>query len=200
MSEDYWDRRRRHLNEDHKFRREQSKRDIKILKGKAEIDHLMGEISRRERSEKLKALLDEIQQERTFVLERISACNSARKDQWSERFSGIDLAHPGIDTELKNLLEEVKRERRLWSNEPFDLLEWLKTLPGADSWLSTKSESTEKRRPSPPLNAVELRLEQEQEERELERKLKGDNLALITSSLGSLISTIKLYESTRSHF
>lgn len=198
MSEDYWDRRRRHLNEDHEFRREQSKRDIELIKGKIRIEQLTAEIRRRERSEQLKTLLDKMDKEKTFVLKRISACSSVRKDRWYEHLSSIDLTHPGADAELKNLLEEMERARRLWSDKRFDLPEWWKSLPGADSWLSTKSESIEKRRPSTPLNAVELRLELEQKDRERERKLIEEDLAFIVSSLGLLISIRDLYESTLS--
>jgi hypothetical protein len=184
MSEDYWDRRRRHLNEDHEFRRAQSKRDIEILKGKHHIDEgkdaidrLAAESSRRERSEKLKALVDEMQKERAFVLERIAACSSVHKDQWSEQLSGIDLTQPSADAELNKLHEEVEGVRRLWGDKPF-------------------SEFTYKSRPPSSPDAIELRWQQEQQEREQQRKLMEGDLALIVSSLGVLISTRNLYEAT----
>lgn len=199
MSEDYWDRRRRHLNEDHKFRRAQSKRDIEIDKGKAIIDRLSGEISRRERSEKLKALLDRMHKEKMSVLKEISACSSLRKDKWREHLNSIDLMHLGADAELKNLLDEVERERRLWSSKPFGLPEWWKGLTEAENRLPTRPESTDKRRPSSTLNAVELGWERKQRAKALEMELKEIALAGIVSSLGLLISTRKLYESTRSN-
>lgn len=204
MGEDYWERRRRHLNEDHAFRRAQSKRDIEILKGKHRIDEtqdaidrLAAEARRRERSERLKALLDEMQREKASILERIAACASAHKRQWSERLSGLDLAQPGADAELKKLREEVEEERELWSDFELPALpEWWKRATGAGSWLSPDSEFIEKSRsPSPP-NALELKWEREQREREQQRKLREDELALIVSSLGFLISTRDLYEAT----
>jgi hypothetical protein len=108
---------------------------------------------------------------------------------------------------LKNLLEEVERERRLWSDESFDhpdqssaFPEWLKSRYGlqnllspAELWLLHKPESTEGR---PSVNPVELRLKQKEEDRAIERKLKEGALALLVSSLGLLVSTRNLYEST----
>lgn len=199
MTDDYLDRRRRHLNEDHKFRKAQSKRDIEIDKGKALIDRLNGEISRRERSEKLKALLESMHKTKMSVLKEISVCSSLRKDKWREHLNSIDLMQRGADAELKNLLVEVEREKRLWSSKPFELPEWWKSLTEAESRLPTKPESTEKRRPSSTLNAVELGWEGKQRAKALEMKLKEIVLAGIVSSLGLLISTRKLYESTRSN-
>jgi len=135
--------------------------------------------------------------------------------------NSIDLMRPGADTELKNLLEEVERERRLWSDEPselpdkpFELPECLKRYSGTESllspaerWLSRmhQLESTEGR----PLSSLERILKQKTEKLELaakqymermaiERSLKASALGLIVSSLGLLISTRNLYESTRS--
>ncbi|MGH9960733.1 MAG: hypothetical protein ACREBC_27030 [Pyrinomonadaceae bacterium] len=141
--------------------------------------------------------------EKAWVLERISACDSLHKNKWYEHLNSIDLTRPGADTELKNLLEEVERERILWGDfELPGLPEWLKShsgaqnlLSSAERWLLPKPQSTEGR---PSLNPVELRLKQKEEDWARERKLKESALVLIVSSLGSLISTRNLYESTRS--
>lgn len=194
MGEDYWDRRRRHLNEDHTFRRAQSKRDIEILKGrhridegKDAIDRLAAEIRRRERSEKLKALLDEMQKERAYVLERIAACSSAHKDRWSGRLSGIDLTHPGADAELKNLREEVEGVRRQEVDrgslyQYFELPEDPEEPPVVRLILGPKRKK------------LEQSARQYYEDKAIEHKLKLSSLALIVSSLDGLISTRNLYE------
>jgi len=44
MGESRWQRKQRHLNEDHKFRREQSKRTIGLWKSKERIDRLSDDI------------------------------------------------------------------------------------------------------------------------------------------------------------
>ncbi len=122
---------------------------------------------------------------------------SEYKDPYLRRLNEkiLDLTRAGADLALKNLFEEVERERRLWRDAPLEFPEWMKNLPGTDNWLSTNSESTPKKRPSSSLNAVELRLEQEQEERKLEMELKESDLAKIVSSLGLLIIYRKEYES-----
>lgn len=49
------------------------------------------------------------------TLEQISTCrdvSSATKDRWYQHLDNVDLTSPRADAELKNLLEEVERERR----------------------------------------------------------------------------------------
>jgi len=211
MSENHWERKQRHLNEDHKFRTEQRKRDIEILKGKFRIDEgrdaierLEDEISRRERSERWKALLDDMQREKAFALERISACSLPWRDQWSERLGSIDLTRSGADAELKKLREGVERERNFWSGKAFTLParpEWAKRLIGTGGGLEKLRDEVEREKNlwSGTGTAFQRRWEQEQNDRERARQLIVDNLALIVSTLGLLISTyelIRLYKST----
>jgi hypothetical protein len=187
MGEDRWETRRKHLKEDHEFRRAQSKRDAEILKGKYridqtqdEIDHLAAENRHREGAEGRAALVDRMHRERAFALERIAGCSSAHRHRWSERLAGIDLTRPGADAELTDLRDEVERELTLWHG--FDL----PSPPGP--W----ERGTEPAAPS----ALELQWAHEEQERERNRRLIETELGLIVSSLGLLISTRGLYDAT----
>lgn len=164
---------------------------------KEEADRLGREIARRQRSEKLKTLLEEMRKEKAYILDRISNCPSVHKDEWYQQLDNIVLTLSGADAQLKKLLENVEKERRLWSDFKLRLPELWKNLPGADSWPSTRP--AQKKRPSHSLNPVELRLEQEEKDRELERKLKESALAEIVSELDSLIASVHQYESALSN-
>ena len=196
MSENYWDRRRRYLNEDHKFRREQTERDVKILETKGNIDRLTGEITRREHSEQLKTLLDQMYEEKATALKEILACSSEHKDKWYEYLDSINLVGPDADVELKNLLEEVEKEKRLLQSNASSNQEAPRFRHSVENLLSPMERLVLE-----PIIEEQERLKRQYEKNEAtKRSLKASALGLIVLYLGSLISTIKLYESTRSHF
>jgi hypothetical protein len=125
--------------------------------------------------------------------------------------------------ELKTLLEEVEKEKRLWSTYSFEPPEWWKHFTGEDNRLPSESEVGQTKKPSFPdlenktlkslddlfkrepsqkssfLSALELKEEQRKKDMELERGLNESELAVLASSLESLIATCRLYQQARSH-
>jgi hypothetical protein len=208
--------RRRSEEEGRRINRELTDKITKAdIAGKRAADRaaqLNREIERREWAERLNDYRKWMDDEKASTLKQVSTCreiSAATKDRWYQHLDNVDLTSPSAGTELKNLVAEVEREKRLWSDEPFHLPdksspfhEWLKSRYGlqnllspAERWLLQKHESTEGRA---SLNPVELRLRQREEDRAMERKLKENALALIVSSLASLMSSKNLYESTLS--
>jgi hypothetical protein len=159
----------------------------------AEARQLGDEIARRERSGELKTLLDRMLEEKAFILDQISRCPAVVKDRWYQCLDSIILMDPAADARLKDLLEEVGKERRLRSGNIGSIPEEWQSLLGKDRWLSTEPQSSQKKGLSPYLSAVELELEQREKERETERKLVESRLALIVSSLNLLITRRNQY-------
>jgi hypothetical protein len=108
---DYWDRRQKHMHDDHEFQRKQTQTDFEIFKTRVNINRLTDEINRRQRSDRLKTLRDQMGKEKQSVLTDISACSFVLKDRWYQHLEGIDMTGPDADAKLKNLREEVERER-----------------------------------------------------------------------------------------
>lgn len=154
---------------------------IKSLIAARRAAELSSEIERRKRSEAAKRLLEEMQEKKASVLKQISVCScvpSDIKEKWYKHLNSIDLMRPDAGAELKDLLKDVEVGRGI-------LLGPLLT-----------PESTEGQ--SSSLNPFELMLKRKREARALERISYTSDLALIASSLGSLISTRNLYESALS--
>src|SRR6267142_4770330 len=87
------------------------------------VSDLNNDIARRRRSEEAKRFFEQMHEKKASALELISRCSSVHKDKWYEHLNSIDLTRHSADTELKNLLEEVERDRRLWID--FKLPEWM---------------------------------------------------------------------------
>ncbi len=123
MSNDYWDRRRRQLDEDNKFRREQSKRDLEMFKTQVSIDRLTGEIARREHlqadpssedgrndilsdmSRYRKAALDEI--------DRLVLLTDQTRLEWRRRLDSMDLWGSSGYDDLRRFEHDVRSTARL---------------------------------------------------------------------------------------
>jgi hypothetical protein len=119
-----------------------------------------------------------------------------------KHLDNIDMTNPSADDELRSLRKQVEIWRILWRGNdplPLHLPDRCENLPWTDNWLSTRFESTHKKKPSSSVNPVELTLEQEEQARELERKQKESALAQISSSLDDLVSARNRYKSALSN-
>lgn len=209
---------RRRQDSDEKMRKSM----INGVKTKHRIDELTGERERRVWLERSNSYLERMYKEKTDILKQVSTCRSITslvRNRWDQILENLDLTRPGAEVELKNLLEEVKREKKLWSNYSFDPPEWWKRLTGEEAWSPHLSEFGQTRTSSlldlengslgemlkepsqknPFLNALELKEAQRQQDMELERRLNESELALIVSSLEVLITHQMGYGQARSH-
>jgi hypothetical protein len=155
-------------------------------------EYLAGEIKHREDSAKAARHLEVIRGERAFILNQMSICEAARAD-WHERLGNIDLTGPGAVGQLQGLLQDVERNQIVWSKLP-ELPMVARHVTSLTPPLPELSDVRPGRAPF-AVNAVELRSQREEEQRELRRRLNETALGLIASSLSLLITQVRAYRS-----
>jgi len=146
MGESHWDRKRRHLNEDHEFRRKQSKRTMGLIKSQERIDRLTDAIddagaapaSERPVSKEFTRLGVEWMRKKTSILAAISGnpfLTDSMKAEWCQMLQAQALTEDD-DADLTGLrgrvlLESVKFDGRLGRSASMtELVGDLETLIG----------------------------------------------------------------------
>jgi hypothetical protein len=117
MPENYWQRKRRHLNEDHAARRAQSERTMGLIRSQAEIDRLAAATSgapgsEPEFSETFRRLGVEWIMKKTAIMTEISTTDMLSpelKAEWLRVLEESTLTDRD-DTPLENLRSQVFRE------------------------------------------------------------------------------------------
>ena len=126
MGESYWERKRRHLNEDHDARRKQSKRTMGLLKSQEKIEQLTGHIEaatarsdERRSSEEFRRLGVEWMLKKSSTVAEISHhpyLSADLKTAWCRTLEQTTLTHPDeddlISLRAKILLEAIKFDLR----------------------------------------------------------------------------------------
>lgn len=152
-------------------------------------EYVASEIKRKEDSAKAARHLDSMRRERAFILNQMSTCDAARRT-WYERLDSIDLTGPGAVDQLQGLLQDVESNKILWSRLP-DLMVGVNRLTSLT--LPLPELNLRSGRTPFPVNSVKLRLQREEEQRELRRRLNESALGLIASSLSLLITEVRAY-------
>jgi hypothetical protein len=118
MPEDYWERKRRHLNEDHAARRAESKRTMGLIRSQAELDRLAAAAgataSRAEQafSETFRQLGVEWIMRKTSIMEEIAGnehLTAELRAQWRQALEQATLTDRD-DEALERLRSQVFRE------------------------------------------------------------------------------------------